>query len=519
MKVRLVLLAASLAAMVALIAGCGGGDDGGGSADPAALAPAGSPVYVQASLRPEGEVASNINALAKNLAGIDDVGDAVISALEESAVAEGDEFDYDKEIAPWLGEDAGIYLHEYDGEDFLGYGVAIATTDSDAAQEFIDEQSKDESPTEGSYEGVDFKVEEDDETAVGIIDDFLVIAENEDSFKEMVDAADGENLAEQDSFGEAFDAVSDGSLVDVYADIGGIVKESGGQIDSETQQFLELAGIDPDEATAVASLVPGSDQIEIDFSSDVFDAESSGDASALLEAMPGGSFFAAAVPDVGESLGEAIDELDENGIPGQIEPGELKSAMKQEGIDLEAIGKTVGDVAFFAQGNTENNLTGAAVIEATNADEATNTVSNLGLLLRTSGTPGVTAYKEGGATGFSIRSDELGQQPLIVAAKDDKIAISYGLAAATQALTAGSGATLGQNPEFEAAKEALGDVPISAFVNGPAALALIESTSAAEDQAELEEVKPYLDKVSYLAIGSGSSGDRVSSKLILGFDE
>ena len=40
--------------------------------------------------------------------------------------------------------------------------------------------------------------------------------------------------------------------------------------------------------------------------------------------------------------------------------------------------------------------------------EATNTVSNIGLLLRASGTPGITAIG-GKASGFSIRGSDLGR--------------------------------------------------------------------------------------------------------------
>ena len=61
----------------------------------------------------------------------------------------------------------------------------------------------------------------------------------------------------------------DGSLADVFVDIGGLIDQSGGSVDPDAEQFLDSAGIDPDEATAVASLVPGSDQVEIDFSSDL----------------------------------------------------------------------------------------------------------------------------------------------------------------------------------------------------------------------------------------------------------
>lgn len=519
MRVRLVLLLVLATAVAALVvAGCGGGDGGSGS-DPAAVAPADSPIFIDLAVRPEGDLQTNLEALAKNLAGIDDLGGLVIEQLEESAAGDGEEFDYEKEVEPWLGEQAGISLQGYDGEDFQGFVVAVATTDAGAAQEFIDDNSEDV-VEEPSYEGVDFKVEDDDE-AVGIVGDFLVVAEDEASFKAAVDADKGESLADQDAYSSAVDAAPAESFANVFVDVGSLIEEAGGTIDAEAEQFLEITGIEPKEATALASVVPGSNQIEIDFATNlVGDQVPTGDASQLLGSLPGGSFAAFATTEFGSRIGEAIDQLDENGIPGELEPNELKSALKSQGIDLDKIGGSIEDLGAFAQGNTENNLTGAVVLTATDAQEATNTVANIGLLLRKSGTPGITKISEDGITGFSIGSvDDFGEQPLVVAAKDDKIAISYGPVAAAAALTAGKSATLAENPAFKKAGEALGDTPLSGFIAGPATVALVENLLSPEEAAELEEVRPLLDKIEYVAVGTGSSGDLATSKLIIAFSE
>ncbi len=519
MKVRLVqTLALATAAIALFLAGCGG-DDGGSGADPAAVVPAGTPVYIEATVRPEGELRSNIEALASNVAGIDDLGALILEEIEGSALSSGEDFDYATEVEPWLGEKVGMALREYDGDDFTGYAIAIQSTDTGATQEFVDKQSADEVAEEGSYEGTDFKVE-DDATTIGIVDDFLVFAEDETSFKAAVDAAgDEQSLADQESYDSAVGAAPSESLADVFVDIGALIEESGDSVDPDAQLFLETAGIEPREATAIASLVPGADRVEVDFASNVTgEGAPTGDASQLLGSLPGGSFAAFAAADFGNSFSEAIDRLDEEGIPGEIPPNQLKQTLKEAGIDLEAIGGSVGNAGVFAQGNTEDNLTGALVLETTSAKEATNTVSNLGLLLRASGTPGVTAIG-GEAAGFSVRSPELGNKPVVVAARGEKIAVSYGAAASTQALSAGEGATLAQNPAFEAAGEALGGTPISAFVAGPSALALVESILPADELAEIESARPFLDKIEYAAIGTGTSGELATAKLIVGFAE
>jgi len=514
-KLRLVL-SAILAGLVALLAiGCGGGSDSGGGADPATLAPPSVPVFINFTIHPEGATKTNIEELAKKLAGVDDLGGLIVSELENSADEDGEELDFEKEVEPWLGERAGLFLEEYEGEDFEGYGAAIQAEDEGEAQDFVDKQAEqsNESVEDGSYEGVDFKVQED-ETTIGVFDGFVVFAENEAIFKKMVDASNGDNLAGEDAFTSATDNLPDESAADVYVDIGGLIKEAGNEIDADTQSFLESAGIEPREATAVASLVPNSDNVEIDFSSNVSgDNPPSGDASELLGSLPGTAVGASASPEFGKRFNEGIAKIDEEGIPGEVPPHQLKKTLKEAGVDLESIAGSIGDVGLYVTGNSEKSLGGAVVMEAESDTQATNTVSNIGLFLRKAGVPGVTKVSEG-ATGFSIRSPELGRQPVVVAAKGDRIVIGYGLASALSAFQETS-KTLADSAAFKEAEGALGDTPITAFVDGPSALNLAQALVPAGDE-EFEEAEQYLRKIGYLAIGSEASGDLATAKLILG---
>lgn len=515
-KLRLVLLTllAALAALV--VAGCGGGgDSSGGDTDAATLAPATAPVFIDFTIRPEGATKTNIEDLAKKLAGVDDLGDLIVEELESSASDDGEELDFEKEVEPWLGERAGLFLQEYEEEDFEGYGAAIQTEDEDEAREFVDKQieNSDESAEDGSYEDVDFKVQED-ETTIGVFDGFVVFAENEEIFKSMVDASKGDNLAGEQDFSDAMGSVPDESAADVFVDIGGLIQEAGNEIDASTQAFLDSAGIEPREATAVASLVPGSDNVEIDVSSNVGgDNPPSGDASELLGSLPGTAVGALAADEFGKRFSEGIDKIDEEGIPGEVPPNQLKKSLKQAGVDLEAIANSIGDIGVYVTGNSEKTLAGALVMEAEDETQATNTVSNIGLFLRKAGIPGVTKLSEG-ATGFSIRSPELGRQPVVVAAKGDRIVIGYGLASALSAFQE-SNKTLADNPAFQEAESALGSTPITAFVDGASALNLAQALVPAGEE-EFEEAEQYLKKVDYIAVGSEADGDLATAKLILG---
>lgn len=453
-KTRLAPPVLAAIAAVAILAGCGGSDSSGDG--PASVAPPQTPVFVEAKLQPTGELRANLEEIAGRV-GVEDLGGTIVAQLESAASDSEKPIDFKKDIQPWLGENAGIFMTEYDGDDFGGVGGAVEVTDTGAAQEFIDERVEEEGDSsKESYEGVDYVLDEDEE-AIGIVGSFLVIGEDAKSFEAAVDASNGENLTDSDNYGSITPSNPGGTLATVFVDIAGLVREAGDQVDPNTRKLLKASGIEVEKSAALLSLVPGSDDIEIDIASkfgDEADVVPSEDASEMLGSLPADAVAAVGVGNLGESLGGIVDTIDEEGIPGEIPPNRLKSTLKQAGIDIDKITSGLGNGAVFARGTNLLTLSGALAIEAKNPDEARNTVANIGTLLRASGTPGVTAVK-GEAAGFSVRSPELGRQPVVVAAKGDRIAIGYGLAAATAVLATGSDATLSSTKAYNEALNSL----------------------------------------------------------------
>ena len=140
--------------------GCGGGGDSS-SGDPADLrAAASAPLYIEATLRPQGELKTNVEELFQKATGIDtNLGDCHHRKTRRARPIDEDEaVDFEKEVEPWLGEKAGMSFTEYDGDDFNDYAIAVQTTDADAAQEFVEKQvgESDKEPKEESYEGNDY---------------------------------------------------------------------------------------------------------------------------------------------------------------------------------------------------------------------------------------------------------------------------------------------------------------------------------------------------------------------------
>jgi hypothetical protein len=516
MKPRLLFAALAAATTLAVLAGCGGGSS---SSDVASLAPPGVPVFVQGDLRPEGELKANVNAIAKQVAGVGNLGEFVAEELESAAAGEGESLDFEKEVAPWLGDHGGVFFEQLEeGNEFSGTGVLIESTDTGATQEFIDKRVKQSSDPyrAGSYEGIDFQIGGSEEHAIGVVGEFLVIAEGQKVFEEVVDASNGEALGDEDSFSKAISAASDGSIADVFVDVGKLIEQGGGKIDPTARQILQNAGIDPSEATAVASIVPGSEQIAVELSSDLAGQEApTGDASMLLGELPGSALAGFAVAGFGKQLGQAIDSLDAEGIPGTIPPHQLKTGLKELGIDLEGLAGSVQDAGLFATGASKSSLGGALVL-STKGSEATKTIANVGLLLHQVHVAGITALN-GKYSGFSVHSDELGEKPIVVMAKEGRVAIGYGLAPTVAGLTSGSGGgkTLSDDPAYSDAVASLGHTPIGGFADGPAALHLADALIPNSEEG-FEKAKKYLKSIRFLALGSASQGELATARLIVG---
>jgi len=514
MTIRPLFAALALAAATALGAGCGSDDSSGSKV--AELAPAGVPIFAEAALQPSGDLKANTDAAAQKIAGVDDLGAFIVEELESSASGDGEPVDFEGEVEPWLGEHGAAY---WDSGDTDEANLIVETGDADLTQEFIDHQAEqsEEALESKSYEGVDYVFGGEDERAVGVVGDFLLATEGERRFKQAVDASDsGESLAAEDTFAKAISAASEGSLLDVFIDVGALLEESGDQIDPQARQILRNAGVDPSEATAVASIVPGTDQVTVEFSSDLAGQEApTGDASELLGELPGNAFAAFAVSGFGNQVKQALDSLDEEGIPDTVPPGQLKKGLKQLGIDLEKLSGSLQDAGVFAVGNNERSLGGALVL-TTDGSQAVATVDNIVKLLRSVNVSGVSVLS-GKYSGFTVRSEDLGEKALVVAAKEDRIAIGYGVTETLTGLVSGSGKapTLSENPAYDDAVAALGDTPIGGFADGPAALRLASALIPKRDDG-FKRAKKYLRSISFLALGSATQGDLAKAKLIVG---
>jgi Protein of unknown function (DUF3352) len=518
-KTRFAFVPSALFVAALALAGCGDGSSGSGSSDLAGLVPPRSALFIEATIQPEGELKANVEAVTRRVAGIGDLGELIASELEGAASEEGESLDFAKEMEPWLDEKGAYFYEGFDGEDFIDGGLLLPSTDEAATRAFIDSQveNNDDPVERGSYRGVDYWVDSGDGAAIGLLGDVLLSTENRKVFERAVDASEDDSLADQEKFDEAISAATEGSLVDVYVDVGTLIEENEEEIDAGVLSAVRGAGVDAD-ATVVASILPGPDRVEIEVTSEAGEQEAPrGVATELLGSLPGDSFAALAFSGFGEQLREAIDEIDAEGIPGEIPPGGLKSGASELGFDLDEIAFSLDDAGLFATGSSESDVGGAFVLTTTSGELAT-VVKTFGALVGQSGESGVTALS-GRANGFSVRDpEEIGPQPAVVATRGDRVAIGYGVGPTLRGLAAEGAYPLSENPDYEAAVAALGSTPISGFVDGPGALRLADSFISSSEE-DFEQAKPFLRKIRFVAIGSGRDGDHSTARLIAGLEE
>jgi hypothetical protein len=91
----------------AALAGCGSTHTSGTAADPASLVPASAPLYLGATVRPDGTLKTDALAAGGTLTRQSDPYLRLLSALQTPG---SPPLDFSRDVAPWLGSQGGIFL-------------------------------------------------------------------------------------------------------------------------------------------------------------------------------------------------------------------------------------------------------------------------------------------------------------------------------------------------------------------------------------------------------------------------
>ncbi len=500
---RILLGITALLGAVAFATGCG--NAGSGASGASSLVPAGSVVYGEATLDPEGDQQAAINSLIEKFPGKGSAGDRIRGLLEQALSKSGTGLSYSKDIEPWLGDEAAFFVSSLNA-DSGDAAFLVKTDDEGKAADAIEKAAKSSEGKSSSYKGHDYYAIEDG--AAGVVDGW-VVAGSESGFKAAVDTAEGgAPLEDDDAYTKTLADAPEQRLGFVYFNTPAFVKqlrESGAGA-----SLGPLAGFLKDPVLATVNANEHGLRLETTLPESLSAAfpilgESGGRAGDL----PADSWLAIAQPDLGKTISYFVDAFGSvAGGRGMLEQ-QLKAAT---GLDLERdVISWMGDWSLFVRGTTLDTLNGALVVETKDEAASKRFIAAVARLARKglgSDESVVPLQAPGGGDGVTLRTPDL-PEPIHLFQRDGKVVLAYGDAAARDALDPGE--KLGDTQQYADAREALGgDYDLSFYLGFEPIVQLVDSTGAGDDEGWLK-VKPYLEPLGALVVGAQQDGDKLRS--------
>jgi hypothetical protein len=501
------LLLACVAVPAAILAGCGG-DDGGGSVDvgPAVAVPANTPIYVDATVKPTGSAQTDAKEALGKILDTDDPGAKIISLIEDSAKDDGHPINFQQDVSPWLGQKAAVFFTSL-GEDSKG-SVVVETTNPAASLAFAQKVSGDTAtdPPPQTYNGATYQIDKSESDQVfGIVGDFLVEGSLE-GFKAAVDADQGDSLGDDGDFKDSIGDLPDDRLGTFYAVPKTLIDAIGSQVDPTSKAAIEKSAGENLDKPVAGALTATANSFELEATGGSQGVETP--ESSLIGDVPGQSWLALGVGDLGDNIKNSINQLKDQ-IPNFDQA--QQQIEQTTGASLDQLTGALGDAVIYVQGETESTLTGALIVQSKDPDLTGRLLNQLQGLLRLGGTI-KPLNLSGGGTGFQMVDSSL-PAPIELAQQGDKLVIGYGSGSAEATLTPAE--TLSDSPTFTTAHDQISSLGTDLFVSLQPIFALAESSGAKSDP-DYQQAKPYIDALNYVVTGSGSSGDKIDFKAVLG---
>jgi hypothetical protein len=488
-------LAPLLAALALLVAACGGGG-GAAGADPASAVPRDALFYMEATVNPEGELRSDALDAARKILRTEDPEAKLVELLDGA-----EDFDYERDVKPWLGERAGLWASaRLDENDEPGVAMAVAVTDREAAEEAITaSRERDGRPAKSrSHAGVDYKV--DEENAYAFVDDFVLFGD-EPELKRTIDALEGDGLADHEPYRTAIEDLEGERLAHFYLDTRRVMELAAESDPQQAQPLKALIPFDRLPPVAGAFLADGS-RLALDVQAELPPGGAArlgplvgAGGSPLLEELPADAWGAQAMPRVGETIRATL-----KGFAGAIGGAAIE---RELGFDLERdLLSWVGDAAMFIRGDSMESIEFGVVLGVTDEAASVGAFGRIvGALRSRHGVNATPVEVEGAEIAFEWAGPA--PKPLVLARAEDKVVVTSGIAAAEDALSPDE--ELGDTELYERATELLGDDADPSFVLSMPGLVKLVDTSG-DAGAEWQEAKPYVEAFDILALGGSTDG-------------
>jgi hypothetical protein len=507
------LIATCLVVPAGILAGCGGGDESSDAdVGPAAAVPADAPLYLDATVKPTGQAETDAKAALSKVFDTPDPGGKIVSLLEKESKSEGHPINYQQDVAPWLGEKAGFFFTSFTDDAQKGAAV-VETTNPTAALAFARKATGTTAtnPAPQTYNGASYQADPTEQGNVfGTVGDLLVEGDL-DGFKAAVDAEKGDSLGDSGDFTDALDQLPSNRLGTFYSVPRTLIDAIGPEgFDQQSQALLEkTAGESLDEPVSGA-LTASANSFDLEFVGGNNGVETP--ESSLLADVPGDSWLALGLGNLGDSAKQTLDQLKDLGIPNFQEG--LSQVEQATGSSIDQLTSSLGDAVIYVRGTTEPTLNGALIVQTKDPDLTGRLLNQLQSLVQLGSSGTVKPLQlSGGGTGFQINDPTQAPQPVEFAQQGDKLVIGYGANSVQQSLAPAQ--KLSDAEPFSSARGQVADLGTDLFLDLPKVFQLAEATGAKSDPG-YRQAKPYLDALSYLVTGSGSKGDQAELKAVVG---
>jgi hypothetical protein len=548
----------ALAAISLLGAGCGSSGSSGSSVSPANAVPASAPLFAEAVVRPQGTLQTAARAAGQTLTHQPDPYLRLLGALQTPG---SPALDFKRDVAPWLGPRAGVFLSSASGkpedaiakllalvqQGLLGQAssagafpfaahsvegaIVLDTRDTAKARSFVRELAAHAGAQTKSYRGTSYQANASG-IAFGIVSRLAVIG-TETALHGIIDtAAGGPALARAARYGKLLAAAPAGALAHVYVDPEALAGAGAAKAKTSSSIFSLLAG----DRTVNVSLIPAKTSIAIDADTPAAAQASSGgllssgsQAATAMGELPGESWLALGLGDVGATLGRSgggalqglsslggllggsSGEAQAQGIsvsgllggllaPLQALAGESAAARRQ-------LTGWMGSAGLFASGTGLLELKGGIAIESKDPALSRAAVAKLAAKLRQGGGSVQSAKIPGTDAAVAAR---LAGLPVVLyiangtdAAGKTKFVIGIGEASVETALNPSS--ALSGAAAYGTASAALDGAKPSVIVDFPTLLGLLEGVGLSEDPT-IAPLVPYLRSLTTLSGGTTSAG-------------
>jgi hypothetical protein len=569
---RLTLLSLVLLAVPVLTSSGCGSSPSGTSIDPAKAVPATAALYAGAVVRPEGGLQK---AAARAGRALTHQADPYLRLLGALQTPGSSTLDYEHDVAPWLGPRAGVFLSSGGGsgeaavsrllklveQGLLGSGagggsfpfaahsvegaIVLDTRDTAKARSFLQKLASRAHAQTRSYRGVSYQAANG--IAFGIVARLAVLG-TEPALHAVIDTTSGGalSLAHSPGYAKLQTVAPAGALAHLYANPGAISEAAGkGGAQGSASVLSLLAG----QRLLDLSLVPSGNSLAVDVDAAAPDEGSaagglfaaSPDASRALGELPGESWLAVGIGDIGRALGSSAQSLQGLSSLGNLLTGSSASEAPATGLNVKGLVEGLftplralaGDSAeakrdfsgwmgsggLFAAGSGLLELRGGVVIDSKNPTRSREAIAKLAAKLRQGGgsvqsasIPGTDAAIAAHISGLPVVLDIADGRD---AAGNTKFVIGLGEQSVEAVLKPSS--TLSGAASFGAAGAALGEgIEPSVLVEFPTLLGLLEGVGLSEDPT-VSPFVPYLRSLGTLSGGGKNLGNGIERfRLVLG---